>query len=217
MSVKVSEIFFIMGVTIFLYLSQLQKLTVACYSFFMKNFDYRCNNIFILVTITKKKTTSAVAVIHLFYFIIFRRRGAFFACVSFTWRVTDLFFAVFLLCYFVGWAFFVGPRNNSPCIRQTLHQTFKCNIKLIERVLNILTNFKCEMKHSHWSNTKRYTRIRVLFFFIPDYSEKDWHTSCVFCTIKFSIYKPTLIQASNLFFSIQPSKLRFSLFVPKSM
>lgn len=100
-SVKVSEIFFIMGVTIFLYLSQLQKLTVACYSIFMKNFDYRCNNIFILVTITKKQQL-AVAVINLFYFLIFRRRGAFFACVSFTWRVTDLFFAVFLLCYFVG-------------------------------------------------------------------------------------------------------------------
>lgn len=83
-----------------LYLSQLQKLTVACYSFFMKNFDYRCNNIFVLVTITKKQL--AVAVINLFYFINFRRRGAFFACVSFTWRVTDLFFAVFLLCYFVG-------------------------------------------------------------------------------------------------------------------
>lgn len=100
-SVKVSEIFFIMGVTIFLYLSQLQKLTVACYSFFMKNFDYRCNNIFVLVTITKKKQL-AVAVINLFYFLIIRRRGAFYACVSFTWRVTDLFFAVFLLCYFVG-------------------------------------------------------------------------------------------------------------------
>lgn len=57
-SVKVSENIFIMGVTIFLYLSQLQKLTVACYSFFMKNFDYRCNNIFVLVTITTKKTTS---------------------------------------------------------------------------------------------------------------------------------------------------------------
>lgn len=95
-SVKVSEIFFIMGVTIFLYLSQLQKLTVACYSFFMKNFDYRCNNIFVLVTITKKKQL-AVAVINLFYFLIFRRRCAFFACVSFTWRVTDLFFAL-LFC-----------------------------------------------------------------------------------------------------------------------
>lgn len=101
-SVKVSEKFFIMGVTIFLYLSQLQKLTVACYSFFMKKFDYRCNNIFVLVTITTKKKQLAVAVINLFYFLTFRRRGAFFACVSFTWRVTDLFFAVFLLCYFVG-------------------------------------------------------------------------------------------------------------------
>lgn len=75
-SVKVSEKIFIMGVTIFLYLSQLQKLTVACYSFFMKNFDYGCNNIFVLVTITTKKQL-AVAVINLFYFLIFRRRGAF--------------------------------------------------------------------------------------------------------------------------------------------
>lgn len=98
-SVKVSEKKFIMGVTIFLYLSQLQKLTVACYSFFMKNFDYRCNNIFVLVTITKKNN-----LLLLIYFIFLFLGGVvpFFACVSFTWRVTDLFFAVFLLCYFVG-------------------------------------------------------------------------------------------------------------------
>lgn len=102
-SVKVSEIFFIMGVTIFLYLSHLQKLTVACSSFFMKNFDYRCNNIFVLVTITKKKQNNQRLLL-LIYFIFLFLGGEvpFFACVSFTWRVTDLFFAVFLLCYFVG-------------------------------------------------------------------------------------------------------------------
>lgn len=102
-SVKVSEIFFIMGVTIFLYLSHLQKLTVACYSFFMKIFYYRCNNIFVLVTITKKKQNNQRLLL-LIYFIFLFLGGEvpFFACVSFTWRVTDLFFAVFLLRYFVG-------------------------------------------------------------------------------------------------------------------
>lgn len=104
-------IFFIMGVTIFLYLSQLQKLTVACYSFFMKNFDYRCNNIFVLVTITKKKNNYRLLLFIYFIFLFLGGEVPFFACVSFTWRVTDLFFAVFLLCYLVGWAFFVGPRN----------------------------------------------------------------------------------------------------------
>lgn len=99
-SVKVSEIFFIMGVTIFLYLSQLQKLTVACYSFFMKNFDYRCNNIFVLVTITKKKNNQRLLL--LIYFIFLFLGGEVPFLVSFTWRVPDLFFAVFLLCYFVG-------------------------------------------------------------------------------------------------------------------
>lgn len=101
-SVKVSEIFFIMGVTIFLYLSQLQKLTVACYSFFMKNFDYRCNNIFVLVTITKTKQLARLLLLIYFIFLFLGGEVPFFACVSFTWRVTDLFFAVFLLCYFVG-------------------------------------------------------------------------------------------------------------------
>lgn len=101
-SVKVSEIFFIMGVTIFLYLSQLQKLTVACYSFFMKNFDYRCNNIFVLVTITKKKNNQRLLLLIYLIFLILGGEVPFFACVSFTWRVTDLFFAVFLLRYFVG-------------------------------------------------------------------------------------------------------------------
>lgn len=129
-----------------LYLSQLQKLTVACYSFFMKNFDYRCNNIFVLVTITKKKQLLAVAVINLFYFLNFRRRGAFFACVSFTWRVTDLSFCCIFALLFCRMSFFCRAKKQT---NQTLHQTFKCNIKLIERVLNILTNFKCEMKHSH--------------------------------------------------------------------
>lgn len=100
-SVKVSEKFFIMGVTIFLYLSHLQKLTVACYSFFMKNFDYRCNNIFVLVTITKKNNQRLLLFIY-FIFLFLGGEVPFFACVSFTWRVTDLFFAVFLLCYFVG-------------------------------------------------------------------------------------------------------------------
>lgn len=93
-SVKVSETFFIMGVTIFLYLSQLQKLTVACYSFFMKNFDYRCNNIFVLVTITKKKQL-AVAVINLFYFLIFRRRGAFLYLAG----NRSIFFCIFALLF----------------------------------------------------------------------------------------------------------------------
>lgn len=98
-SVKVSEKIFIMGVTIFLYLSQLQKLTVACYSFFMKNFDYRCNNIFVLVTITKKKQL-AVAVINLFYFLIFRRRGAFF-CVCFLYLAGNrsIFCCIFALLF----------------------------------------------------------------------------------------------------------------------
>lgn len=99
-SVKVSENVFIMGVTIFLYLSQLQKLTVACYSFFMQNFDYRCNNIFVLVTITKKNYRLLLFIY--FIFLILGGEVPFFACVSFTWRVTDLFSAVFLLCYFVG-------------------------------------------------------------------------------------------------------------------
>lgn len=91
-------IFFIMGVTIFLYLSQLQKLTVACYSFFMKNFYYRCNNIFVLVTITKKKLP--VAVIHLFYFLNFRRRGAFF-CVCFLYLAGNrsIFCCIFALLF----------------------------------------------------------------------------------------------------------------------
>lgn len=103
-SVKVSENFFIMGVTIFLYLSQLQKLTVASYSFFMKNFDYRCNNIFVLVTITKKQNNQRLLLLIYFIFLFLGGEVPFFACVSFTWRVhvTDLFFAVFLLCYFVG-------------------------------------------------------------------------------------------------------------------
>lgn len=101
-SVKVSEIFFIMGVTIFLYLSQLQKLTVACYSFFMKNFDYRCNNIFVLVTIATKKNNQRLLLLIYFIFLFLGGEVPFFTCVSFTWRVTDLFFAVFLLCYFVG-------------------------------------------------------------------------------------------------------------------
>lgn len=101
-SVKVSENFFIMGVTIFLYLSQLQKLTVACYSFFMKNFDYRCNNIFVLVTITKTKQLARLLLLIYFIFLFLGGEVPFFACVSFTWRVTDLLFAVFLLCYFVG-------------------------------------------------------------------------------------------------------------------
>lgn len=69
MSVKVSENFFIMGVTIFLYLSQLQKLTVACYSIFMKNFDYRCNNIFVLVTITKKTKLARLLLFNIFLFL----------------------------------------------------------------------------------------------------------------------------------------------------
>lgn len=99
-SVKVSEKNFIMGVTIFLYLSQLQKLTVACYSFFMKNFDYRCNNIFVLVTITKSNYRLLLFIYFIFLFL--GGEVPFFACVSFTWRVTNLFFAVFLLCYFVG-------------------------------------------------------------------------------------------------------------------
>lgn len=99
-SVKVSEKKIIMGVTIFLYLSQLQKLTVACYSFFMQNFDYRCNNIFVLVTITKKNYRLLLFIY--FIFLILGGEVPFFGCVSFTWRVTDLFFAVFLLCYFVG-------------------------------------------------------------------------------------------------------------------
>lgn len=68
-SVKVSEFFFIMGVTIFLYLSQLQKLTVACYSFFMKNFDYRCNNIFVLVTITKSNYRLLLFIYFIFLFL----------------------------------------------------------------------------------------------------------------------------------------------------
>lgn len=97
-SVKVSEKKFIMGVTIFLYLSQLQKLTVACYSFFMINFDYRCHNIFVLVTITKKKLP--VAVIHLFYFLNFRRRGAFF-CVCFLYLAGNrsIFCCIFALLF----------------------------------------------------------------------------------------------------------------------
>lgn len=93
-SVKVSENIFIMGVTIFLYLSQLQKLTVACYSFFMKNFDYGCNNIFVLVTITTKKQL-AVAVINLFYFLIFRRRGAFLYLAG----NRSIFFCIFALLF----------------------------------------------------------------------------------------------------------------------
>lgn len=110
-SVKVSEIFFIMGVTIFLYLSQLQKLTVACYSFFMKNFDYGCNNIFVLVTITTKKQL-AVAVINFILFSYFQEeRCLFFACVSFTWRVTDLYFCCIFALLFCRMSFFCRAKK----------------------------------------------------------------------------------------------------------
>lgn len=101
-SVKVSENFFIMGVTIFLYLSQLQKLTVACYSIFMKNFDYRCNKIFCTSNNYKKTKQLAVAVINLFYFLIFRRRGAFF-CVCFLYLAgtcnRSIFCCIFALLF----------------------------------------------------------------------------------------------------------------------
>lgn len=97
-SVKVSEKFFIMGVTIFLYLSHLQKLTVACYSFFMKNFDYRCNNIFVLVTITKKNYRLLLFI----YFIFLFLGGAVpFFCVCFLYLAGNrsIFCCIFALLF----------------------------------------------------------------------------------------------------------------------
>lgn len=98
-SVKVSEKNFIMGVTIFLYLSQLQKLTVACYSFFMKNFDYRCNNSFVLVTITKKQNNQRLLLLIYFIFLFLGGEVPFCVCFLYLAGNRSIFCCIFALLF----------------------------------------------------------------------------------------------------------------------